>query len=235
MWSTSARLMAWGLVPGAITIVIFGAGAIVIASQLTTWSGAIANALVSSGGWLNTTLQIVVAIAIVAGALVLGIYTFAVVTLTVGQPFFEQISREVDERLGFVGADSTEPWYRAALRGLAEVVRIALLTLPLAIGLFLVALIPVVGVVASFVLGVCCGGWFLALELTTYPCERRGVVTLSQRRALLGRERAAVVGFGATVFLIFLIPLGPALFMPAAVAGATRLVNETAGTPAPGA
>lgn len=229
MWSTSRRLMAWGLLPGAITIWVFAGAAILIASQLVTWSGAIASALVSSDGLLHTLLHIVVGAAIVVGAVVLGIYTFAFVTLTVGQPFFERISRDVDDRLGYAGQESTEAWYRSAIRGLVELLRIAMLTVPLALGLFILGLVPVVGGIASFILGAAFGGWFLALELTTYPFERRGVIRLSERRAVLRRSRAKTVGFGATVFLIFLIPLGPALFMPAAVAGATRLVHDSAG------
>ena len=232
-WGTSRRLMAWGLVPGALTMVAFGVGAVAIASQLTTWSGAIADALVSTEGWLNTLVQIVAGVAIIVGSVVLGIYTFAFVTLTVGQPFFERISRTVDEQLGFSGDESTEPWYRSLVRGLGELLRIALLTVPLALGLFVVGLLPVVGGLISFVLGVAFGGWFLALELTAYPFERRGILTLSERRAELRRNRAMVVGFGAAVFMIFLIPLGPALFMPAAVSGATRLLHEGPGTAAP--
>src|SRR5690554_1020809 len=75
-WSTSGRLMAWGLVPGVLTMVLFASAAIVIASQLVDWSEAIANALVSQDGSLNTVVQVVAAVAIVLGAVVLGAYTF---------------------------------------------------------------------------------------------------------------------------------------------------------------
>lgn len=229
-WSTSRRLMAWGLVPGALTLVLFGIAAVVIATQVWGWAGSIADALVGSGGWLQGVIHLVAAIAIVVGVVVLGIYTFTAVTLAVGQVFFERISRAVDAAQGFAGADNDTPWYRSLGRGVGEAARLVLLTVPLALGLFVVGLVPVVGGIASFVLGVAFGGWFLALELTAYPLERRGAVTLSQRRAVLRHSRATVVGFGAAVFVLFLIPLGPALFMPAAVAGATRLVQETAGT-----
>lgn len=222
--------MAWGLVPGVLTMVLFASAAIVIASQLVDWSEAIANALVSQDGSLNTVVQVVAAVAIVLGAVVLGAYTFTVVTLTLGQFFFERISRAVDETHGVAGTDSEEPWYRSLGRGLGEVVRIALLTIPLAVGLFVLGLVPVIGGFASFVLGMSFGGWFLALELTAYPLERRGFITLAQRREALGKSRPTVVGFGIAVFLTFLIPLGPAVFMPAAVAGATRLVHDTADT-----
>lgn len=232
-WSTSRRIMAWGLVPGALTLVIFGVVAVVIATQVWGWAGSLAQVLVGSGGWFEGLIQLVVAMAIVAGAVLLGIYMFTAVTLTIGQVFFERISRTVDQAYGFAGTDPDTPWYRSLARGVGEAGRLALLTVPLGLGLFVVGLVPLFGAAASFVLGAAFGGWFLALELATYPLERRGMVTLSQRRAVLRRRRATVVGFGATVFLLFLIPLGPALFMPAAVAGATHLVQETAGTRTP--
>lgn len=229
-WGTSGRLMAWGLVPGAATLVVFGIAAVVIATQVWGWAGSIAGALVDSDGLLRGTIHLAGAIAIVLGAVLIGIYTFTAVTLLVGQVFFERISRAVDQAHGFTGSDADTPWHRSLRRGAGEAGRLTLLTVPLALGLILLGIVPVVGGIASFVLGATFGGWFLALELTAYPFERRGAITLSQRRAVLRQSRATVVGFGATVFLLFLIPLGPALFMPAAVAGATRLVQETAGT-----
>lgn len=232
-WSTSRRLMAWGMVPGAVTMVLFGVAAVVIAFQVAGWSGAIANALVDSDGWLHGLVQLVAGLAIVGGAVLIGIYTFTAVTLLLGQVFFERISRSVDLERGFEGTDHDEPWYRSLVRALGELLRLALLTVPIAVGLFVVGLVPLVGGLAAFVLGAVFGGWFLALELTTYPLERRGTVTLAQRRTALRPHRATVVGFGAAVFLLFLIPLGPALFMPAAVAGATRLVQETIDTARP--
>lgn len=231
-WGTSRRLMTWGLLPGAITLVIFSVLALLLVTQVWGWAGAISRALVASDGLLQGVIHLVAAIAIVVGAVVVGIYTFTAVTLTVGQVFFERISRTVDEAAGFAGTDTDEPWYRSLARGLGEIARVAVLTVPLAIVLFVVGLIPVVGGVTSFVLGVAFGGWFLALELTAYPLERRRLVTLAERRAALRGARATVVGFGAAIFVLFLIPLGPALFMPAAVAGATRLVQEVPGTPA---
>lgn len=224
-WSTSPGLMAWGLLPGAITTAIFGASAFVVATQLADWSRSIASLVVSQDGWAQTAVQIVAGLAIVAASVMVAVYAFTAFTLTIGQPFFERIGRAVDARQGFTGAEADEHWARSLLRGVSEGVRLALLTLPFAVGLFVVGLVPVVGGVAAFFLGSTVGGWFLALELTAYPLARRGHVSLAERRAVLRRHRPRVVGFGAAVFILFLIPLGAALFMPAAVSGATLLVH----------
>ncbi len=216
--------MLVGLVPGAITATVFAIGAVVLVANLGPWSGSLAGALVSSDGWLADAVQVVAALAMLGAAALIGVYTFTAVTLIIGQPFFERLSREVDVRGGFDGADPVEGAWRSLMRGLGEAARIALLTIPLALGLFLIGLIPVVGGVVAFCLGAGFGGWFLALELTAYPLARRGVVPLRGRRAVLAAHRPRVVGFGAACFLLFLVPLGAVAFMPAAVAGATHLV-----------
>jgi CysZ protein len=68
-------------------------------------------------------------------------------------------------------------------------------------------------------------GYFLTLELTSIPLERRGL-RRRDRFALLRRNRALAVGFGASVFVVFLIPLGALIAMPGAVAGGTLLARE---------
>jgi uncharacterized protein involved in cysteine biosynthesis len=65
------------------------------------------------------------------------------------------------------------------------------------------------------VIGALFGGWFLAVELTGMPFTRRGL-RLRDRRRILATRRPMAVGFGAAVFLCFLIPLGAVLIMPAA-------------------
>lgn len=224
-WGANPRLMLWGLIPGVITLVIFGAGAVVLISRIVDISGAIAGALVSGDGWWADAVQVVAALAVLGAAAVVGIYTFTAVTLLIGQPFFEKLSREVDRAHGFEGSDPEESVWAGTWRGVGEALRIAALSIPVAIGLFLIGLIPVIGGLTAFCLGAAFGGWFLTLELTAYPLARRGIVPLSQRRAVLKPRRAQAVGFGASVFLLFLIPLGAVFFMPAAVAGATHMVR----------
>jgi CysZ protein len=76
-------------------------------------------------------------------------------------------------------------------------------------------------------------GWFLALELTGYAFDARGL-SLRDRRRTLARRRARTLGFGMTVAVLFLVPVLSVLVMPAAVSGATvlarRSLTEQAGT-----
>ena len=217
--------MALGLVPGAVTAVAFGAGGAALVSQVAGIGDAIATATVGAQGWLHDLVQLVAVLAVLGAAALIAIYTFTTVALLIGQPLFERLSIEVDTDVALEEGHD-ESWWRTTVRGLGEALRLALLTVPLAVGLFVIGLVPVVGGVVAFALGAVAGGWFLTLELTSFPLARRGVVRLSDRRRVLREHRPTAIGFGACVFVLFLIPLGALAFMPAAVAGATLLVRD---------
>jgi hypothetical protein len=70
--------------------------------------------------------------------------------------------------------------------------------------------------------------WLLALELVGAPFYRRGMRRKDPRLALRTRTSLAL-GFGAAVFVCFLVPLGAGLVIPAAVAGATLLSRGVLG------
>jgi CysZ protein len=91
--------------------------------------------------------------------------------------------------------------------------------------LFGIGFVPVAGQVLAPVLAALVAGWFLALELSAVPFERRGL-RLAGRRQALRRDRLAALGFGISVFVCFLVPFGAILLMPAAVAGGTLLARR---------
>jgi CysZ protein len=160
----------------------------------------------------------------------LGILTFVAVTLAIGDPFYERISERVEDRFGGVPDAVEIGFWRSVRRGLLDAVRLIGLSIVVAVPLFLLGLVPVVGQVLSPVLGALVGGWLLAVELTGVPFQRRGQ-WLWQRRAALRAHRPIALGFGVAVFLCFLIPLGAILLMPAAIAGATLLSRRVLGRP----
>ncbi len=61
-------------------------------------------------------------------------------------------------------------------------------------------------------------GWFLTVETTGLAFDGRGL-RLRERRRMLRSRRAMTLGFGIASYLVFLIPAGAALAMPAVVAG----------------
>lgn len=231
-WKAAPRTMAWGLVPAGIAAIILGAvvvAALASAGPAGEW---VADRAFADGSFPHGLLRAVVAVGLVGAAALVSIYTFTALALLVGQPFFERISRELDANDPTLDEEDPEPWWRAALRGVAEWARLLLLTVPLGLVAFVLGWVPLVGAVAAFVVSATLGGWLLALELTAYPLSRRGIVTLAQRRAALRGHRARAIGFGAAVFVTFLVPGAVVAMMPAAAAGGTALVRSLPADPA---
>lgn len=87
------------------------------------------------------------------------------------------------------------------------------------IAVFLLGLIPVVGLVA-IPLGLVLAGWLLALEFSDNAFGNWGW-DLERQRALLRKHRAGFVAFGLSVIALSLVPFVNLALIPAAVAGMT--------------
>ncbi len=118
---------------------------------------------------------------------------------------------------------------RALRQSLALIAVSALGALPL----FLAGFIPVVGQSVVPVVAAMFGGWLLAIELLGGPFERRGKLTIAERRAAMRTRRLHVWGFAAPTFALLAIPFVAILVFPAAAAGATLLARELLGSDLP--
>lgn len=230
MYARSPRLMFLGLIPAVVSgALLLGAFVALVyfvsdLADLVTW---FANDW-SSGQ--RQAVHLVAVVAIVGAWLLLSVLIFAALTLAIGQPFYEAISRNVETRLGGVPHEINVSFWRNLPRSIADNIRLLSLTVLLGIPLFVGGFIPVVGETVVPVLGAAVGGWMLALELSSVAFERRGL-RFRDRRRMLGRRRSMALGFGIATFVCFLIPLGAVLVMPAAVAGATLLSRRLFGLP----
>ena len=228
----SPRFIALGIVPVILSLILYaGLFALLVyffgdLVRLATWY-----AQDWSSAFWRESVEAATGVAVAGAAVLLAIPTFTAVTLAIGDPFYEKISESIEDKLGGVPDAVDWPWWRSLLRGIADSARLLLLTLLVAIPLFLIGIIPVVGQVIAVILGAMAGGWFLAVELVGIPFYRRGL-RLSDRRRMLRGRRKTTVGFGVAVFLCFLIPFGTILLMPAAVAGGTLLTRRVFGLPA---
>lgn len=231
MWVTSPKLMLLGAVPALIVAAVYAVLLVLFLTQIdaiVSWITPFADDWDST---MRTATRLIAGAALLALAVLLVIFTFTAITLTVGDPFYERIWREVEERLGDAPPESDEPWWRTLPRGIGNGLRLLLLTASVGIPLFALGFIPVIGQTVVPVLGVLFGGWFLAVELTGFAFDSRRVSLRDRRRALAVR-RPTALGFGVATYLLFLIPFGAVVVMPAAVAGAT-LLSRSALAPAP--
>ncbi|HEY8912930.1 EI24 domain-containing protein [Lacisediminihabitans sp.] len=224
LWVTSPRLMLLGAIPAFIVGIVYAAAFVLFLVNLDSIAAWAVPFATQWGEPWRTATRVVAAAALVGGLAFAAVFTFAAVTLAVGDPFYEKIWRATERTLGEEPADLHEPAWRAAARGIGSGIRLFGLTVAVGALLFACGFIPVVGQTVVPVLGALLGGWILALELTGFAFDARGQ-RLGQRRRALGANRAAALGFGIPIYLLFLVPFAAVVIMPAAVAGATLLAR----------
>ncbi|MFD0557860.1 EI24 domain-containing protein [Stackebrandtia endophytica] len=226
-WGRRPKVMLLGAIPALIATALLVGGLVALAMNLTDLSAWLTGFADDWGGFWRTSVQVVAGILVFAFAGWISILMFTALTLIIGDPFYEAINGRVEAEYGPV--NEVEVGFWAGLgRSIGDSLRLLLVSVPLGILLFALGFIPVVGTILALVLGAFIGGWFLAVELTAYPFNRRGI-RYGQYRRMLGSRRSMAVGFGTTVFLLFLIPLGAVIVMPAAVAGGTLMARDVLG------
>jgi CysZ protein len=230
MYARSPRLMFLGLVPAVISGALLVAAFVALVYFVDDAAGLVTPFADDWATGIRQTMRVVAGIAIIGVWLLLSILLFTALTLLIGQPFYEAISKNVEDRLGGVPGEIDVSFWRTLPRTIADNVRLLFVTLLFGVALFVGGLIPLIGETVVPVLGAMVGGWVLALEMTSVPFERRGL-RFRDRRRMLRARRPRALGFGIATFVCFLIPLGAVLVMPAAVAGATLLARSLFGMP----
>ncbi|HEY0696760.1 MAG TPA: EI24 domain-containing protein [Micromonospora sp.] len=229
-YGRSPGLVLLGLVPAVISFALFATafGALIyFADDLAELVTPFAD------DWSRPAagfVRLLAGLALVGVGGLLCVLTFTAVTLLIGDPFYEKISEQVDDRFGGVPGEVEVGFWRSLRRSAVDSLRLVVKSVLVGVPLFVAGFIPVVGQFVVPVIGVAVGGWFLVMELVGVPFYRRGL-RLADRRRVLRANRPLALGFGVTVFLCFLIPLGAVLLMPAAVAGATLLTRRAFGQP----
>jgi CysZ protein len=233
-YARSPGLLLLGMLPALLTFVLLVAGFVAVVvflgpeSRVLTWF-----ATHWSGG-ARDLVRVLAQIAILGVYVLISIVAFTGLTLAIGDPFYEKISERIEDRFGGGAGAVNRPGWPERGRGIVESARLVSLSIVFGVLLFLAGLLPGIGQTVVPVIGAFIGGWALAVELTGVAFARRGL-GLRERRRALRRRRWLALGFGVTVFVCFLIPLGAVLLMPAAVAGATLLTRRVHGQPVGGA
>ncbi|MCH1883324.1 EI24 domain-containing protein [Agrococcus sp. ARC_14] len=229
-WAKSPGLMAMGAVPALIVGTLMLALVIILSFQVGGWAAALTP---FANGWdpvWADLLRVALSLGLLVGVIVLCVLTFAAVTLAVGDPFYERISRSVDQRLG---GDHEAPelgFWGSVRKGLRDAVVLIGMAIGTGLVVFVVGLIPLVGTALGLTLGAILGGRALARELTGYAGDARGL-SLADRRVLLRTRSWRTMGFGIVAYLLLLIPGVAVIATPVAIVGATLLVRDLRGEP----
>ncbi len=222
LWTRSPRLMLLGAAPAFVVGILYLAALTMLALNLSAVAAWLTPFAAEWGDAARVTVQVVAGAALLGLVVLLALLAFTTITLIVGAPFYEKIWRSVEIRAGGLPEREAAPFLHGLGRSIGEGLRLFLATALIGMALFAGGFIPFVGQSVIPVLAVGVGGWFLTVELTGLAFEARGL-SLKDRRRTLGSHRPRTLGFGMATFLMFLIPLGAVIVMPAAVAGATML------------
>lgn len=219
------RLFWLGAIPPAITSVILIAVLVAVTIQLEPivgWLTPFAN------GWspgAATTIRILVGVALEAGLVLVMVIAFTTLTLAIGSPIYDLLSEFVEREFGPVPV-LDEPLATGAARSARQSAALILTSAAVTLPLFAVGFIPVVGQTVVPVVSAAFGGWMLGIELIGSVFERRGRLTLAERRAAMRQRRARVLGLAVPTFLLLAIPIVGALVFPVAVAAGTLLARQ---------
>lgn len=229
-WRQRPGTMALGLVPAAIVAAVFTAGLVALGFALPGFTEAVTP---FADGWEPVwagAVRVLLGAATFGAALLLVAVSFTAVTLVVGEPFYDRIWRAIERDTTGTVPDADYGFGQAV----GDSIRLILRGILAALLAWLIGLVPLVGGIAGFVLGVSLTGWLLADELSSRALSARGL-SRAERRRLLRRHRSRGIGFGVATQLCFLVPLGAVIVMPAAIAGSTLLAQSmlAPSTPAP--
>ena len=221
VWRTRPGLMALGLVPAIIALVLLAAALVPLIlsmPSLSAWLTPFADGWTEPWrGFLRTAVGLVV----VAAALALASSVFSALTLTIGDPFYQRIWHAVERDLGDPPPAGGGSFWTTVGEGL----RLVVLGILIALLVLLIGLVPGIGSFLGAVSGVVLTGRLLARELTGRAFDARDL-SPAVRGGLFAGSRAGVLGFGVSTQMCFLIPGGAVVVMPAAVAGSTMLARD---------
>lgn len=220
------RLFWLGAVPALVTSVLFTLILVVLITELKRIVGWLTPFTDGWGSLGTGFVQVVVGVGLLVGSILLMVLTFSTLTLTLGSPIYDKISESIDREFADPPTAGEDTLVRGLARSLRQSVALIAMSLVTAVTFLLVGFIPVVGSVVAAVGSASVGGWLLAIELLGSPMERRGRLTIRDRRTAMGRRRWRTLGLGVPSFLLLSIPFVAVVVFPAATAAGTLLARQ---------
>ncbi|MEM8499483.1 MAG: sulfate transporter CysZ [Pseudomonadota bacterium] len=210
--------------PLLINIVLFASLITFASQQFNYWTDYLLGQIPSWLGFLEFILWPLFVLLM----LIIVIFSFTMLINIIGAPFNAILAEQVAERCtGQAPPSASETWAGTAAsvpRSLIrELARLAY-TLPMALGIWIITLIPAINVAAPL-LWFLWGAWMMSIQYSDYAADNNRV-KFGNMRMVLGRNRALTLSFGAAVTVATLIPIVNLFVMPAAVCGATLLWCE---------
>jgi CysZ protein len=219
------RLFGLGAIPPAITSLVFIGILAAVFAQLDTMVAWLTPFADSWSPDTTVLIRVLVGAALVAGLVLVMVVTFTALTLAIGSPIYDRLSEAVEREFGPV-PELAEPLATGAGRAVRHTVALIAVSVLVAVLLFAAGFVPGLGQTVVPVVSAAFGGWMLAIELVGSAFERRGLLTLADRRVAMRRRRARVLGFAVPTFLLLAVPLVGVVVFPVATAAGTLLARQ---------
>jgi CysZ protein len=219
------RLFGLGAIPPTITSLVFLG---ILAAVFTQLEPVVAWLTPFADPWSSETrvvIRVLVGVALVAGLVLVMVVTFTTLTLTIGSPIYDKLSEAVEREFGSV-PELDEPVATGAARAVRHSITLIAVSVLVAVLLFAAGLVPGLGQTVVPVVSAAFGGWMLGIELVGSTFERRRLLTLTDRRVAMRRQRARVLGFAIPTFLLLAVPVVGVVVFPVATAGGTLLARQ---------
>jgi CysZ protein len=209
---------AWlpSLVPAAALVVLSCTG-VYVAIAFATPAIVVRLPMSGSGGVIAAVLRAVTAAVTSASAVLLSVWAAPMVS----GPALERIVVLRERSLGLPERPQVS-FFREVFSGVAAGLFALAVGAPIMASLWFVTLVFPPAAVVTLPLKFATALVLLVLSLVDYPLSLRGL-SVRDRLALLGGEIPALAGFGLGAIVLFMIPLGAIVLLPAAVAAATEI------------
>src|SRR5262245_9662433 len=162
MYVRNPRLMLLGLIPAVIAGLLLLAALVALVYFIDDVSSAITWFADDWSTGVRQTVRIAAGVTTIGAFLVIGAVAYTGLTLAIGEPFYEAISKTVEDRLGGVEGEVDLSFWRSLPRSIVDSLRLLTLTILCGIPLFAAGFIPIVGETVVPVIGAMVSGWFLA-------------------------------------------------------------------------
>lgn len=215
------------LMPLLANILLVGGALFYLFSHLDSWINHWMGQIPDWLSWLSYLLWPLLVITILATFS----YFFSTLANFIAAPFNGLLAEKVEEKL--TGHTISEEGILAVVKDVPRIMsrewRKLVYTLPKAIGLFLLLLIPALGQTLGPILWFLFTAWMLAIQYCDYPFDNHKV-SFNDMRNNLKQKQGKAYSFGMVVSVLTTIPIVNLFVMPVAVCGATAMwVNEFKG------
>ncbi len=217
--ATQKGIRHFVLLPLLANIVIVGTALYFLFSNLGAWIDLWLGYLPEWLAWLEYLLWPLLVITIIG----LFSYFFSTLANFIAAPFNGLLAEKVENHLtGRVDRSGVTDVIKDLPRVFKREWQKLWYTIPKAIGLFLLMLIPALGQTVAPILWFLFTAWMLAVQYCDYPFDNHKVPFSTMRRELKQNQGSAY-SFGMLVSLFTTIPLLNLVVMPIAVCGATAM------------